>query len=745
MSKHKDHKTSFPIDSNKIPATVDMSIISTAIADLNLTRKAVQLYPLNHDQVKQHAKKAYEQLEAIFTDSPEISIGAALDQLVIAEDILDPSNPSCRDMAQSLAAHDIIVLTLSKGLTPEEIATFFAILVQKPGQIKLEGGLNRCLEKNVVKHIKIKLVDYQKLNITDESEILRKQDDDSGAPPSSDIWQHFAAQLLGISEEENISDIHPVYVAQLLNQQPIKANEVLQQYEQLIRKQLQTNEQEQSSLKNREAIVKINDLLEGLNPNLRHQFLTSTLNQCNQAADVNQTRTLISRLSYDLVADMLHQANQKESRISESLMNLIQKLSTTIAQQKKVSSSSRPSDTAAAKKETLQELFTRENYENYVAEEYHQTLHHLSQSSNQKDSDLLPNKMEEVVKEALDLSQVNQHVLRALNGLMIQSENPTEFAAYSIKVIEIAKENLEKSKFDIVLEAIGILRNHCTSASSPEIIHEAQTALDQIITPDMSHSLLEVLNRHPDKLPQHLGPLLQALGPQIVPELVSRYLQGGTGERQQAILSILKDYKKESVDAAHKLIQHNDIDKIKKMIFLIRQIDHRASSAYLRSLVAHTDPNISREALAALLYFDDPWGVFFLKDRLNSDHPNEVVQAIAMAGNYKINAMLPDLAGRLKYAALSKADIKRNIDLVQAMGKIGDSAAIPYLIKIINSSWSLYRTNLRELKTNVFKTLKCYPAKEIVPLIKIGRKTKDKTIVQICDRLSTFDENSSPQ
>ncbi len=747
MSESKDKKPSSTIGSivKKSYAAADLSMISEAIADLNLTRKSVQLYPINHHQVKQSATKAYEQLKAIFFESSEVSIGVASSQLVVAKEILDPKNPACKEIAQSLAAHDIIVLTLFKGLTPEELASFFAILAQKPDKIKQEGGLNTCLKKYAIKHIKIKLVDYQKLSITDESEILRDQEVDSASVPTNNIWQGFATQLLETQEKENVSNIQPLYVAQLLNQKPAKANEMLQKYEQLIRSQLQKNDQEQSSLKNRETIVEIKDLLEALNPNLRHQFLTSTLNQCNQAAEADQTRTFISQLSYDLVADMLHQANQKESRISESLMNLIQKISRTISQEKTVSPQSTSPEIPTGRKEPLQELFNRENYDDFVAEEYDQTLRHLAQHRGEKSSDLVPNKMEDIIKEELNSSQLNRHILRALNGLMIQSENPTEFKTYSAKIIEIAKENLEKNRFDILLEAIGILRNHCTDASSPEIIHEAKAALDQIITPDMSHNLIEILNQNPENLPQHLGSLLQMLGPQVVPELVSRYLQGGTGEKQQTILSILKNYKKESVDAANQIIQHDDVDKIKKMIFLIRQIDHRASSAYLRSLVAHTDPNISREALAALLYFDDPWGEFFLKDRLNSENPNEVFQAIAMAGNYKIKAMLPDLAARLKFAALSKADIKRNTELIQAMAKIGDSAAIPFLIKIVNNSWSFHRSNLRELKTDVFKTLRYYPANEIAPLVKIGRKTKDKTIVQICDQLSALDETPSPE
>jgi hypothetical protein len=738
MSESNKKKNSQSLKSVKNSSGVIASeIISSALVDLNIVRKSTLFYPLDHHQVKQNSQKACNQLKPIFDTTPKVNIGVAADTLIFRGKTLDSQNSIYRELALSLSSQGIIVLTLLKGLTADELAFFLATLSQKPNQLQTEGGIVSVLKQSGMQHIQVTLIDYDKFQITEESEITLDQADDSTSSHQN-IWQDFATQLMDNSLGQPHHSIDPQNIARLLNEQPKKISVVLEQYKRLVNNYLKKDGKDQLSLENDETISGINCLLHELNPQIRYQFLNTTLKQVTQSAEVSKTQTFISKLSQNLVAEMLQQANQKNERISESLMHLIQRIAPTIDDNDE---GSPPNDAlcfSISQKDQFQELFKQEGYQNFVADEYDQTLRQLGKTSKKKRT--LANSQTPFFQEGNSLEQpyLDQHIIRALKGMMDRCDSLDEYRDYSCKAIEIAQESLKKKNFGIAVEAIDMFNQHLKEKRSDKIIPVAKTALAQIIDSKVIDDLIQTLDQFDSKVPPIIGPLFEVIGPKIVPPLVQRFIQGGHGGKQHIFLRILKRYKKESVAAAHQLVRRNDIEQVKKMIFLIRKIDDRASSTYLRSLAAHTNPDVSEKALAALLYFNDSWGIFLLRDRLNSENPDEISKAITMAGDYRIKEIVTDLSKCLKFAALNKAEIKRNMDVVTAMGKIGDATAIPYLTKLLKNTWSLYRSNLRQLKVHVFSTLKGYPSNEIKPLLEIGPKIKNKAIDQICTQLSSF-------
>lgn len=732
--KQKKATPSAPADQT-LSDGLNSELITSVLTDLNIARKSTFLYPLDHDQVKQSTFRAGTRLESIFAITPEFKIGVAADTLLSSGKTLDPLNPTHNELAGILTRQGIIVLSFLKGITADELAIFLSTLAKSSDDIHAEGGLINYLQKKGVTHVQVTLIDYESFNITDESEIIRNNTDYNREAPKN-IWHDLAAQLLDNSSQQPRQNIEPHNIAMLLNLQPEKTKSALDQFEKIVDKYLQKQESPQTIPKGSESISAINALLNDLNPDLRRQFLTSTLNRCDQSPQSQETQDFISKLSDNIVVEMLQQVNQMDIRISESLMHLIEQIYPTIDDKKVKKPFEVPNKLSSTQKEQFQELFKPEAYENFVPENYNHILKQLGRSPT-PDSDI---KIENsaLLKELNNLNQpqLDQHILKALGSLMANCESTEEYKTYALKIVEMAMQCLYHKDFSTVYEAITIFNDHMNSMESENIRNTARAALDKLYSPKTMNEIIQTLHQPSSKLPPAIAQLLEAIGPKIIPALVDMFMQGSYGEKQASILTILKQYKKESVAAAHKLVHRNDIEQTKKMIFLIRQLDDRASSAYLRSLVAHTNTDISREALTALLHFNDHWSIFFLRDKLNSDNPDELSQAIAIAGNFRNKAMVPDLTARLKFNALSKTDIKRNADIVSALGKIGDTAAIPHLAKLAQSAWSIYRSNLKELKLLIFQTLKGYPAKEIAPLLEIGRRAKDQAIQQICNQLS---------
>ena len=733
LDKKKDSSASNPIEEPH--NTLNSEIFYSILVDLNIVRKSTLLYPIEHHQVKKSALNACNKLQPIFAKTPEVTIGVASNTLILDGKALEPHHTIYRELATSLFSHGIVVLTLSRGLIAEELAFFWATSAKNPDQLQAEGGIVNALKQYAVEHIKITLVDYDKFQITEESEIACHHTSDP-AYFDSKIWQEFATQLMDDPSKQAHTYLSPKIIAQLINKQPEKVNAVLKQYKKMLQDHLAKKTTEPlSSKSDNETIISINKLLHELNPQLKSQFLDTTLNECNQSTSL--PHTFVAQLSQNLVAEMLQKANQKEGRISESLMNLMQKIIPTIDDTKDSMSAKETMVLNTSEKDQYQELFKQEDYENFVDAGYDLTLRRLGQVLNQKSSveDHKPNFLNQ--ENILAQPYLDQHIIRAIKGLMDRCDSSEEYQDYSIKVLEIAQKGIEKNQFQIVFEALDIFNQHLKEKKSDEIHHIAQDAHAKLTDSKLIENLVQTLDQFDAQVPPHISLLFEAIGPKIVPPLVKRFMQGGQGEKQHAFLKVLKQYQKESVAVAHRLVQRSDIEQLNRMIFLIRKIEDRASSAYLRSLVAHTNPDVSEKALAALLYFNDPWGIFFLRDHLNSKNPAKITKAITMVGDYRIKVMVPELATLLKYAALSKTDIKRNSEIVTALGKIGDAAAIPYLQKLLQHAWSLYRSNLRQLKVHIFTSLKGYPIDEIKPLLDMGPKLKDKTIEHICRQLTS--------
>lgn len=714
--------------------SLNSELVTSALNDLNIARKSILLYPLEHDQVKQSISRASDKLKSIFAISPEFKIGVAADRLLLPGIKMDSANSCYKELANAFSQNGIAVLTFSKDLNADELQIFLSIMAQNQETIQTQGGILNSLRKRGVHHLHITLVDYEKFKVTDENEINRDRAGDNDSS-HGEIWHDFVVQILDGSALPTQNRI-PQHVAELLNNQPENIKNILSKFEKIVDSYIQTDRTAPSGPNEDESMSAINTLLEELNPHLRRQFLTSALNRCNQSQNMSQTKTFLSHLSNNIVVEMLHQINKSDERMSESLLRLVEKIYLTTSDKDERNSLTIPHKLSAIQKDRFQALFKEEETEKFVPGDYNNALKQLGSSLLSAHG--LKETGSPLLKEINDLNQpqLDQHIIRALKGLMDHCKLADEYNNYAFKVMEMAKESLARKDFDTAYKAIKIFDDHKRSVKFAEIGLAAQAALNRFYDPKTMNTLIRILHQSDAKLPPAIVPILKAIGPKIIAPLVDMFMEGGYGEKQRAILTVLKDYKKESVAAAHTLVHRDDIEKTRKMIFLIRQLENRASSAYLRSLVGHFNTDISREALGALLYFNDHWGIFFLRDKLNSDDPDDIGQAIAISGDYRINAMVPDLIQLFKFNALRKIDIKRNKELVSALGKIGDAAAIPSLTRLAKNAWSIYRSNLRELKVLIFQTLKDYPVKDIGPLLEIGCQIKDSTIQKICNQLS---------
>jgi hypothetical protein len=168
------------------------------------------------------------------------------------------------------------------------------------------------------------------------------------------------------------------------------------------------------------------------------------------------------------------------------------------------------------------------------------------------------------------------------------------------------------------------------------------------------------------------------------------------------------------------------------MLYLIGAIGNRQSLAHLKTLLAHEDLTVRFAALEIFLKFKDPQGIKALKCALRSESPREFSLAVALAGDYRVAGLVPDLLAMIKTKPLRKSDFQLNEILVSALGKIGHVAAIPTLEILVQSKWSLQPNRLSQMKEAVYASLDRYPYDSIRVLIMNGEKSDNPRIQQLC-------------
>jgi hypothetical protein len=143
------------------------------------------------------------------------------------------------------------------------------------------------------------------------------------------------------------------------------------------------------------------------------------------------------------------------------------------------------------------------------------------------------------------------------------------------------------------------------------------------------------------------------------------------------------------------------------------------------------------EVLVALLEFGDGWAPYYLRKWIQSDRADIASRSIAMAAEYKVKDIVPDLLAMLKTRAIFKSDFKKNEEIIEALGQIGDTGAIPTLVKLAKSAGFLHQEAHLHMKHALFTSLQGYPFDAVSSLLKIGQNSKEKSIRDACRKIVT--------
>jgi len=97
--------------------------------------------------------------------------------------------------------------------------------------------------------------------------------------------------------------------------------------------------------------------------------------------------------------------------------------------------------------------------------------------------------------------------------------------------------------------------------------------------------------------------------------------------------------------------------------------------------------------------------------------------------------MAPTLTSMLKTFILFKADIKKNEEIISALGQIAASDTIPVLEKLIYRKPLFHSREIAKMKLLAYQSLSGYSYSDAGKLLEKGSKSKNTEIANICQQI----------
>jgi len=729
---------------------LDKKLLSDVLYQLNITRKNFLIYPPGHLQTNQSIEQCPTLLHDLLELAPKLTIGVAKDKLFVNNILIEDKGGNIKDFALSAKNHELAGITFYRNISADDLSCFFQLMAKDPEEIGDLGGFDKALADNRIKSIKVQFIDFSAFHHIEEKEINPTKNRKSQTKGSV-IWTEFISGLLSgsltASDQgvpiEQTNGINPSQLALFLNENKIDTKVALDTYRSTISKHIEeSGESITSPSICTDDFNELDLLLQNLNPKLKKQFLSATYNQVNSAGQNEATKNLLTDLSEHVVLDMLKQANEDGEEISPSLMNLVYRIThahdgmSHPGGETNFNESTNPlnllSDTG-----TLQDLFNREKFEEYVTTDYENTLNNMSSDIDDEIVDANKALPIEDFHKDLEPSHLDSQIAHIILAFMHNEINPVEYENYTAKLVEIAYDLLRTGGFPTLLKIVRSLVKRYKDKSSPEIQSLTKNTLKKFR--EARFISLAVVSFEKWVKPDDIAAyeFFLSLGSIVVPEMVALYGKGARPEIQSLILKLLNRSPEETCLEAKRRFRDPQPSFVINMLILVRKIGTEKDVSIVKRLLEHHDTDVRITALVTIIELGNPEGPDVIRNFLRSFHTKDKYKVIEMIGTYKISDMVPDLISAIPRWTLFKSQYERNETIITALGKIGNPSAVPVLEKLANCRWAIWPKSLNRMKLALYQSLHGYELSQITSLLKIGLTSKDNQIRQICQNIGS--------
>ncbi len=704
-------------EAKKIP--LDAKLLSSAIIELNISRRSVGLYPSDHPIVKESLRKAFSCFERLFEISHTVTLGIAKNTLVVGDFLLDARNPVFKEFAESLHLKGIAAVTFYPGLTMEELQGFHELLVAKDS---LTGPaiIGRAQSKGI-KSIKFIPLDISKFSFAEDC--LREKGTDCA------LWESYISGLidgkLADSDSEGILlSVRQEDIAAFLNDRMSGDDETA--YDRVITSYLK--KRENAGIRT-EAFSKFLSLIENLSPELKQQFIKRSFGR--PVVDAAEAESLLKEITaYDMerLETILH---ENSTIIPESLSNLLAKLRHAKVDDSfldRVGASHGAIDDIEID-ENMIRLFQNDQFNDYVDNNYQEQLQRMMQTPKISTAHLAE-EIEAHYREELTDKIFSEIVLELLEGDLIERE---DYQSLLSRIPAVTRQFLETGRFCEISEMYNTIYSHSRNGKFND---DASGILSDFFhSEDFLSELIEALKLW-GRFEREGGLRFAKMNTSY---LMGRLLDALSEENDSSVrkflLYVLSSFGDEIFPEVIRRLNDPRWYVVRNMMYIIREAGGVKYVTHVRRFARDKNEKICLEAVKTLIHFKTSDSLSYIKFHLNGDNPELRSKIIGLVGTYRCGDAVPYLLQLLDKKEIFGSGSGEKILLIRALGKIGDSRALSLLAKIYHSNALFFKADLDQLRVEIFKSIGNYPRDSVNHLLEIGLRSKNTEIRTISERL----------
>jgi HEAT repeat protein len=702
----------------KIP--LDARLLSDAIIELNISRRNVSIYPQNHPSVDRSLSRAFELMQKLFELRPEITLAVARDTLIIDDYYLDKKNPVYREFALQLSNLNMAHVSFITGLTKEELYQFHRFISSKVSDAATEPIEERIRKLNLV-HIKAGFIDFGAFAF-DEGKTEK-------TPPKEQLWERYVYGMLegtlqpdGISEE--IREIPPELLARYINKSPA-ADLREESYDKVITSYIRRSSESAFSSKDLKRLL---DFINGLKPELKKQFLSSTVRTVSK--DMDAAYKALSGVSVEEIMELLSTINAQKMVIPEALKNLLDKLSNLpqVDTQDVMFGDSMLVDDIFLSPDIVN-LLGEEEFKSYIDDTYQKDIQKLMDFK----SGVIPIKLRELEREYSDdvmEKYYNQTLLELISLRIVDAEEYQSFIALVRGQVDYF---IWTGQYGQILRILQVLASNAEKGIYPDVTsEEIRSYYSQEFIGNLMESF-KVLGR---QMREEAWMLCEYYGDRFIAPLIDALINEDSQIIRRFFVGILKQFGSRIIPEAIKRLGDSRWFVKRNMLYILGECNSEEVLPYIRPYSRHENRKVSFEAVKCLLSAGDHYGIATVRDYLLSESRETCEQGISLAGTYKIREVVPELIQMLKKRGIAGADIYDKIPVIKALGEIGDPRALEPLRELLLGKSILFKGVTEKLKEEIYRTLRNYPVRDIRDLIEAGLKSRNEYIREESARLS---------
>ena len=715
-----------PEEIERIPP--DLKLLGEIVVALNISCRNAGIYPRNHPAVDTSLRRAFELFQTMFAHRQGLTIAVGKDTLIIDNYSLDRKNPSYSQFAGLLNKLNIAYVTFLRSFTKDELYVFQHFVSRQLRELS-HDDLQEALSSQALAHIQIGFADYNSFS--------PEEGKTSKEIAQEDIWEIYIIGLtsgtLKMEELEELDQISSDMVSKIINKihndglDKASSDKFFTVYIQKIF---------QKPLSNSD-IKKLLDLLNGLQPDLRGQFMALMVDMLSK--NITLAARSLNMASPDLVLTLFEAIKSKKISIPGNLRSLLDKLLSLTQEDDDplnlkgssfVDDIFLPSDMLDILSRSELEKTAFDPFETSVNDEYQGEIQKLSEFSGAERFSIPLSGLKRYCDDEYVDKMYYLIIFELMTSDIISEEEYRQFLA-TLK--EQTLQYLSTGQYGQILQIIKLLRMNLENNRFAEITSEA---LKTYYTEEFFLGFIDSLKVMGRQVREEAWQLCEFYGETIIPFLLAALVGEDTKTFRSLLMGFLKQFGEAIVPYALKELDDTRWFVKRNMLALLIGCKSKEIIPHVRPYCSHENEKVRWDAIKCLLSLQDASALEVLRHYLQSGSREELEQAITLIGIFRVKEAISDLMQLYKGEGAIKTDLAQRLLIIQSLGNMGDLRCLDMFREILSAKSLFFRKDVEKLKEEVYKTLKNFSYQEIEEIVREGVQSRNKLISEECLRLS---------